>query len=266
MSDAWDELRRSTEARIALGRAGHSLPTAALLDFQLAHARARDAIHRPWDLAGFALAIEQRGLEPVIVSTRVLDRVQYLQRPDLGRQLNEESDARLRSRHGPAPDVALIFTNGLSSTAMDAHGLPLLDAVVHALGGEGLRSGPICLAQNARVAVSDPVGAALGARIAVIVVGERPGLSAADSLGIYLTYGPGPGNTDAERNCISNVRPPMGLGYEAAAAKLAYLARQSLRLMRSGVALKDDQPGNSLPDSRPAAAAALVRPEAGPFD
>lgn len=248
-AEAWEALRRCTQARIALGRAGHALPTAAVLDFQLAHALARDAIHRPWDIASFARAVAARGLVPVIVSTPVVSRVEYLKRPDLGRRLTDESERRLRSCHDPATDVALIVTNGLSSTATDRHGLPLLEAIVAALAAEGLGCGPICLAENGRVALSDPVGAALGARIAVMVVGERPGLSADDSLGIYLTYAPGPGNTDAERNCISNVRPPAGLSYAVAARKLAYLARQALRRQLSGVELKDDEPGNRLPRS-----------------
>ncbi|WP_139559662.1 ethanolamine ammonia-lyase subunit EutC [Methylotetracoccus oryzae] len=244
---AWEALRRCTQARIALGRAGHALPTAAVLDFQLAHARARDAIHRSWDIASFAGEVAARGWVPVIASTPVTSRVEYLKRPDLGRRLTDESEQCLRSRHDPAIDVALILTNGLSSTAMDRHGLPLLDAIVAALAAEGLGCGPICLAENGRVALSDPVGAALGARLAVMVVGERPGLSADDSLGIYLTYAPGPCNTDAERNCISNVRPPAGLSYAVAARKLAYLARQALRRQLSGVGLKDDEPGFALP-------------------
>ena len=245
-AEAWAALRRATQARIALGRAGHALPTTAVLDFQLAHARARDAIHRPWDVAAFAAEVEARGSIPIIVSTLVAHRIQYLKRPDLGRRLAADSEQRLQAFRDAASSVALIFTNGLSSTAMDRHGLPLLDALAKALLAAGLPVGPICLAENGRVALCDPIGAALGARLAVIVVGERPGLSADDSLGIYLTYAPGPGNTDAERNCISNVRPPAGLGYDVAARKLAYLARQALHLHLSGVALKDDEPGHGI--------------------
>jgi ethanolamine ammonia-lyase small subunit len=246
VSDRWDHLRRYTPARIALGRAGSAVPTGPLLAFQWAHARARDAVHLPWDVARFARRVQDRDLTPLILSTRVADRVQYLKRPDLGRQLDAESAQSLPGWAGSPIDVALIFTNGLSSTAVEVHGLPLLDALVRALGAAGLRLGPICLAENGRVALADPVGAALGARLSVIVVGERPGLSAADSLGLYLTYAPGTGRTDAERNCISNVRPPEGLAYDAAAAKLVYLAREALRLTASGVALKDDQPGHRL--------------------
>ena len=245
-NDAWEALRRSTQARIALGRAGNALPTAAVLEFQLAHARARDAIHRPWDIASFARAVEARGLAAVIISTRVGSRIEYLKRPDLGRQLADESERRLPLRRDPSREVALLFTNGLSSTAMDRHGLALLDALVESFAAAGLRFGPICLAENARVALSDPVGAALGARIAVIVVGERPGLSADDSLGMYLTYDPSPGKTDAARNCISNIRPPAGMSCEFAAQKLVYLARQALRLQLSGIGLKDDLPGRFL--------------------
>jgi ethanolamine ammonia-lyase small subunit len=244
--EAWERLRRSTQARIALGRAGNALPTAAVLDFQLAHARARDAIHRPWDIASFARGAEARGLESIMLSTRVGSRAEYLKRPDLGRRLSDESARRLGAMRAPTHDVALLFTNGLSSTAMDRHGLALLDALVEALSAEGLTIGPVCLAENARVALSDPVGAALGARIAIIVVGERPGLSADDSLGMYLTYAPEPGRTDAERNCISNIRPPHGMSCELAARKLTYLARQALRLRLSGVGVKDEQSGHAL--------------------
>ncbi len=242
MSDPWHALRRFTQARIGLGHAGHALPTSALVEFQLAHASARDAVHAPWDIGQFAHDVDKLGLQTVSLSTPITDRVQYLKRPDLGRRLDAESHRRLQLLSGQNIDVALIISNGLSSTAVERHGVALLQAIVAAYSSRQLHIGPVCLATNGRVALSDEIGAALGARIVVVVIGERPGLSAADSLGIYLTYGPRPGNTDAERNCISNIRPPEGLSYEAAAAKLLYLSLESLRRRLSGVALKDETP------------------------
>ena len=240
MNDPWHTLRRFTQARIALGRAGHALPTEALLEFQLAHALARDAVHLSWDVDACAERIRGLGAECLIVETPVADRVTYLRRPDLGRVLTEASRALLQSRAAADIDVALALTNGLSSSAVERHALPLLREILGLYQSQGIRVGPICLAANGRVALSDEIGAALDAQVAVIVVGERPGLSAADSLGIYLTYAPRSGNTDAQRNCISNIRPPEGLDYPDAAAKLLYLTREAIRRKLSGVELKDD--------------------------
>jgi ethanolamine ammonia-lyase small subunit len=239
MSDRWSELRTLTQARIALGHAGHALPTAALLDFQLAQAAARDAVRKPWNIEAFAEGVHALGLRPLLLATPVADRAEYLRRPDLGRMLDGASERKLRCQPCAAMDIALIVTNGLSSTALDRHGLPLLQAIAGACCGNDLRLGPVCLVANGRVAVSDPIGAGLHAQVAVIVVGERPGLSADDSLGIYFTYAPRPGRSNAERNCISNVRPPVGLGYREAADKILYLILESRRLGISGVTLKD---------------------------
>jgi ethanolamine ammonia-lyase small subunit len=242
MSDPWHRLRSFTQARIAQGHAGCGLPTTALLDFQLAHAFARDAIHQPWDIERFSKAVKEMGLDPLCLGTPVTDRVQYLQRPDLGRCLDQSSRQTLLSRNLSAVDVALIISNGLSSTAVERHGERLLQAIIAAYERISLCCGPVCLVPNARVALADEIGTLLKARLSVIVVGERPGLSAADSLGIYLTYEPQVGKTDADRNCISNVRPPDGLSYETAAAKVAYLSHEALQRGISGVALKDDMP------------------------
>jgi ethanolamine ammonia-lyase small subunit len=242
MNDPWHRLRRFTQARIAQGHAGCGLPTTALLDFQLAHAFARDAIHQSWDIGRFSEVVKALGLEPLCLATPVADRVQYLQRPDLGRRLDQSSRQMLLSRDQPVVDVALIISNGLSSIAVERHGASLLKAIIAAFDHMSLVCGPICLVPNARVALADEIGALLKARLSVIVVGERPGLSAADSLGVYLTYAPQVGRTDAERNCISNIRPPDGLPYEAAAAKLAYLSYEALQRNLSGVALKDEMP------------------------
>jgi ethanolamine ammonia-lyase small subunit len=240
MSDAWVALRRFTQARIALGRAGHALPTQAQLAFQLAHAQARDAVHIPWDPEAFAGQLRRPGEETLILETSVVSRDEYLRRPDLGRVLSAASRTRLRHLHIPAAEVALIITNGLSSTAVERHGVPLLQAIESAFKSQSIRIAPLALVANGRVALSDDIGSALATRVAVIIVGERPGLSAADSLGIYLTYAPQPGNTDAQRNCISNIHPPDGLGYEAAAGKLLYLVEEALRRSLSGVRLKDE--------------------------
>lgn len=246
MNDLWHRLRIFTQARIAQGHAGCGLPTNALLDFQLAHAFARDAILEPWDIGRFSEAVKAMDLEPLCLATPVADRVQYLQRPDLGRCLDPESRQALLSRDQPAGDAVLIVSNGLSSLAVERHGERLLQAIIAAYERLSWRCGPVCLVANARVALADEIGALLKARLAVILVGERPGLSAADSLGVYLTYAPQVGRTDAERNCISNIRPPDGLSYEAAARKLAYLSYQALQRRMSGVALKDEMPSRFL--------------------
>lgn len=242
MKDPWFALRQFTQARIGQGRAGCSTPTSALLDFQLAHAAARDAVHRHWAVDCFAESVTALGLEPLILTTPITSREHYLQRPDIGRRLDENSRQKLRLHSAKSFDVALIVSNGLSSTAIDSHGLPLLEAIVAAYTRNFLTLSPVCLVPNGRVALADEIGSLLNARLSVIIVGERPGLSAADSLGVYLTYAPGIGNTDAERNCLSNIRPPNGMPYRAAAAKLVYLSQQALQLGFSGVALKDDMP------------------------
>ena len=243
MTDAWLALRRFTQARIALGRSGHAVPTRAVLDFQLAHAQARDAVHFSWDMDSFAGQVRGLGEEVLILDTPITSRGEYLRRPDLGRVLSEGARSRLRDVKAGETDVALIVTNGLSSTAVERHGIPLLQAIVNGYRTRKIHMAPVSLVANGRVALSDAIGSILGARMAVIVVGERPGLSAADSLGVYLTFAPQPGNTDAQRNCISNIRPPEGLGYGEAAAKLLYLTEEAMRRGVSGVALKEDTVG-----------------------
>lgn len=243
MTDSWIGLCRFTRARIALGRSGHAVPTRAMLDFQLAHAEARDAVHLPWDIHAFAEQLRQTGEETLLLDTPVTDRNEYLRRPDLGRILTEESMSRLRSTAKGASDIALIVSNGLSSTAVDRHGIPLVEFIMHGYRARNLRIAPIALIADGRVALLDAIGSAVAARLAVIIVGERPGLTAADSLGIYLTFAPQPGNTDAQRNCISNIHPPEGLSYSVAADKLMYLSDEALRRGISGVALKEKSAG-----------------------
>ncbi len=243
MTDPWIALRRFTQARIALGRAGHAVPTQALLDFQLAHAQARDAVQLPWNINAFAGQLRDIGEETLILQTPVSSRSEYLRRPDFGRVLTEESRIRLRNLKASGVDVALIVSNGLSSTAVERRGIALLQTILEGLRVRQFRIAPICLVANGRVALLDDIGSVLDARVAVIVIGERPGLSAADSLGIYLSYAPKKGNTDAERNCISNIHPPEGLSYESATKKLLYLIEESIRRGFSGVALKDEMDG-----------------------
>ena len=243
MTDPWIALRRFTQARIALGRAGHAVPTQALLDFQLAHAQARDAVQLPWNIDAFAGQLRDIGEETLILQTPVSNRSEYLRRPDFGRVLTEESRIRLRNLKASGVDVALIVSNGLSSTAVERRGIALLQTILEGLRVRQFRIAPICLVANGRVALLDDIGSVLDAQVAVIVIGERPGLSAADSLGIYLSYAPKNGNTDAERNCISNIHPPEGLSYESATRKLLYLIEESIRRGFSGVALKDEMDG-----------------------
>lgn len=238
-ADAWQTLRRLTAARIALGRAGVSLPTAAHLAFQLDHARARDAVHLPLDreLLHAPLAAAT-GVEVLDLHSAAPDRLEYLQRPDLGRRLANASHAVLAARAPAAGvDVVFVVADGLSARAVHEHAAALLAALRPWLTDWTL--GPLALVGQGRVAIGDEIGAALAARLVVVLIGERPGLSSPDSLGVYLTWAPHPGRSDAERNCISNVRPA-GLPYAAAAHRLAHLMNESRRRGLSGVELKDD--------------------------
>jgi ethanolamine ammonia-lyase small subunit len=236
----WRDWRSATPARIALGRAGVSIPTDEALRFGLAHASARDAIHTPLDTAALKAELEQLGHAVVLAHSRAGDRTTYLRRPDLGRQLEPADMDKLRALAADrqqAPDMALVIGDGLSSVAVQRHAAPLL-AALRPLLAPGTQLAPLVVVQQARVAVADDVGEALNARLSVILIGERPGLSSPDSLGLYLTYAPLRGRHDAERNCISNVRLE-GLSYAAAAHKLAWLIAQALQLGHSGIALKD---------------------------
>lgn len=237
-ADPWMQLRRLTQARIALGRTGSSLPTRALLEFGVAHAQARDAVHAPLAAAELLMQLRQDGFEALQVHSDAGDRQQYLRRPDYGRRLNASSRAALQTHAPTEPhDVVFVIGDGLSAYAPMQHALPVLHVLRLLLDGWSL--GPVVVAEQARVALGDEIGALLRARQLVMLIGERPGLSSPDSLGLYLTHEPRIGRTDAERNCISNVRPA-GLGYEAAARKLCYLMSGARTLGRSGVSLKDD--------------------------
>jgi len=234
----WAQWRSATPARLALGRAGAGMPTDETLRFGWAHAMARDAIHAALDVDVLDAALSAQHWEVVRARSRAADRTTYLRRPDLGRQLDEDDGGRLRvtGRHGC--DVCVAIGDGLSSLAVARHAAPLLAALRSHLPAE-TRFSPVVIATQARVALADEVGELFGAMLSVMLIGERPGLSSPDSLGIYLTHSPRRGRNDAERNCISNVRPE-GLPCEAAAFKLAWLMRESLRLGLTGVGLKDE--------------------------
>lgn len=243
--DPYAALRLATRARIGLGRAGDALPTRALLDFQLAHSRARDAVHGAVDIDAIAA---QLPLPSLRVRSRVPDRASYLRRPDLGRRVHPDDLPKLDAARGDF-DLAFVIADGLSAAAVHAHALPLIAEVLPRL--PGLRLAPVVLAGQARVALGDEIGEALGAQLVAVLIGERPGLSVADSLGVYLTWAPRLGRVDAERNCISNIHLD-GLSYAQAADTLAGLVGAARRLRQSGVALKPGAaPAHGIEDAAP---------------
>ena len=232
------ELRHITEARIGLPRAGSSLSTQEVLRFDLDHARARDAVHLPFDAEAMVRGVTERNSACLSVQSNVRDRTEYLQRPDRGRRLNQRSQETLIAAAGNF-DLALVIADGLSTCGVHENALPLLDACLPYVRQQAWALAPVVVATQARVALGDEIGQLLGTRLVAVLIGERPGLSSADSMGIYLTFGPRIGRTDAERNCISNVRKG-GLDPERAAQLLVHLASRALQLELSGVQLKDD--------------------------
>lgn len=241
VANPWSPLRRHTPARIALGRSGVSQPTCPHLDFQLAHAQARDAVHRPFDSESVAKALAEAGALSVPVHSAASDRGVYLQRPDLGRRLDADSAKRLRELNVADCDLAIVMADGLSALAVERHAVAFVSLLRPLLAEDPVawRIAPVVVALQARVALGDEVGALLGARLVLVLVGERPGLSSPDSMGLYLTWAPKPGRTDAERNCISNVRPE-GLPLPEAAARAAWLLRAARARALTGIGLKDE--------------------------
>jgi len=235
--NSWRELRQFTPARIALGRVGNSLPTDEVLRFGFAHALAQDAVHLPLDVATLDTALQVAGWQTLHVASHAHDRATYLLRPDYGRRLSDAGAAALVGHANKSCDLVLVAADGLSALAVQRHTLPLLKAL-RALLPAAWSLAPIVIAEQGRVAIGDEIGELLRARIAVVLIGERPGLSSPDSLGIYLTFAPKLDRTDAERNCISNVRPE-GLPYDAAAKRLVWLLDEAIRLQLTGVGLKD---------------------------
>jgi ethanolamine ammonia-lyase small subunit len=234
------ELRELTPARVGLGRAGAALPTKALLDFTLDHARARDAVHAVFDGPAVTLGLRDLGLAAFEVASCALDRKEYLKRPDLGRKLDPASQHLLATRKTAGPcRLAIVVGDGLSSSAVHAHAIELVRHLMPRLAADGIEIGQAVVASGARVALGDEIGAALGAQMIVMLIGERPGLSASDSLGAYLTFAPRVGLTDVARNCVSNIHRA-GLGYDEAGWRIAWLVREGLARKISGVALKDE--------------------------
>lgn len=245
IANPWQALRQFTDARIALGRAGASLPTSAHLAFQLAHAQARDAVHLALDVP---LLVQEIGQPCLLLHSAAADRTTYLQRPDLGRQLDAASrDVLMPGQH----DLAFVIADGLSAHAIMQNAAPFLALVLAQAASENWSVAPLCIVEQGRVAIGDEIAERLGARMVVVLIGERPGLSAPDSMGLYLTWQPRTGLTDASRNCISNVRPA-GLRYAEAAGKLHYLLAEAFRRRLSGVALKDETGGTTAVAGAPA--------------
>lgn len=237
--DPFAALRAATPARVGLGRAGQGLPTAPMLAFQLAHARARDAVHAELDVDRVRSIISG---ETLVVHSAAANRAAYLLDPDLGRRLSTQSVALVRGNF----DLVIVVADGLSATAVHAHAAAVVAGLIARLPDWTLA--PVVIARLGRVAIGDPIGAALGARLVVVLIGERPGLSAADSLGAYITFDPKPGRRDSERNCVSNIREPSGLSPDQAADKIAWLLTEARRLGFTGVELKDREVASQLKD------------------
>jgi ethanolamine ammonia-lyase small subunit len=241
-----NDLRALTPARVALGRSGSGLPTDALLAFTLDHARARDAVHAPLDADAIASGVAALGCETLRVASQAETRADYLRRPDLGRKLDPASYAALAARNAAPCDLAIMIADGLSAAAVHAHAAALMQNLLPQLKTFKMSIGPVLIATGARVALGDEVGVLCKARMMLTLIGERPGLSAPDSLGAYITFAPKPGRTDAERNCVSNIHRA-GLSYDEAAFKIAWLVREGLARAVSGVALKDESGIEALP-------------------
>jgi len=234
----WTVLRAATPARIGLARSGSSIATRELLAFRLAHAEARDAVVESLDQELILRGLAERGLPALLLRSASGDRHTYLARPDLGRRLEESSRTRLGAA-GRNYDLVLVLADGLSARAVHRHALPLLDQVLPVLNGKQWHLGPVAVVQQGRVAIGDEIGHELGAALVAVLIGERPGLTSPDSLGVYLTWNPVVGRTDAERNCLSNIRPE-GLTYPEAAQRLIYLSTQARQHKCTGITLKDE--------------------------
>jgi ethanolamine ammonia-lyase small subunit len=247
----WQELAALTPARIGLGRTGSAQTTAETLRFALAHATARDAVHTPFDADTVASGIAALGLATLVAESAADSRQTYLLRPDLGRRLSADSRDRIVALAADPVDLALVVGDGLSSSAVHAHACAMVAALLPHIRREGWSLAPVVVARQARVALGDEIGEILGARLVLMLIGERPGLSTPDSLGIYLTHAPRIGRNDGERNCISNIHGA-GLSPEIAAFKAAWLMREALARRLTGVALKDESDGALAQAARPA--------------
>lgn len=239
--DIWSSLRQHTNARIALGRTGTSLPTKELLHFGLSHALAKDAIYKEMEIERIQQELREQHFSSILVHSKAKDKKEYLMNPNLGKQLSDESKELLLQQNTAKGNIAFIFADGLSATAINLNAVPLLFEITNAFIGTDFKLSPIIIAKHARVALSDEIGESLESKASVMLIGERPGLSSPDSLGVYLTWSPKKGRKDSERNCISNIRP-QGLSYEQAAFKIIWLLQEAQKLNRSGISLKDESP------------------------
>ena len=238
--DPWHSLKQFTPARIALGRAGMSLPTHACLELQLAHALARDAVNIPLDFAGLEQRLNLQGYQTLTLQTQAENQSVYLQRPDLGRLLSASAMSCLQHTALLPFDAVVVVADGLSSTAIEHHAEPFLNLLLPELQQKGYRLPPVCLVKHGRVAIGDAIAEHYAASLCIILIGERPGLSSPDSMGIYFTYQARSGiSTDADRNCISNIHNN-GLSYQQALKKLLFLINESEKLEFSGINLKDE--------------------------
>ncbi len=238
--EAWRRLSELTPARIALGRTGSGLPTSEAMKFALAHAQARDAVHAPLDPAVLATGLDDLGLAHLTVSSSAVSRHSYLLRPDLGRRLDAAGrNAVAAQRATGGVDLALVIADGLSARAAHTHALPVTAALLPYIRRNGWSLGPVTIVTQGRVAIGDEIGALLGARLVLVMIGERPGLSSPDSLGLYLTFSPEPGRTDGERNCLSNIHGA-GMSADEAAFKAVWLMGEAFSRRLTGVSLKDE--------------------------
>lgn len=246
-SDPWAFLKAHTAARIAQGRTGHSLPTSALLSFQLDHARARDAVHSTLDTPALLNELNAVQSGTLLLHSQAVDQQTYLQRPDLGRKLDEASRANLQELKGLTGfTLSIVVADGLSAMAINQYALPVVSGLIAEATKLNWSVAPVCVVEQGRVAIGDEIAHGLQAELLVVLIGERPGLSSPDSMGAYLTYQPRPGFTDASRNCVSNIRPE-GLSHAYAVQKLVYLLTEMKTRRLSGVMLKDDMPTHTLP-------------------
>ena len=237
--DAWEILRQYTDARIALGRTGSSLSTQNILSLNEAHAQARDSIYKHFDKNSIEQSLLQLHHEVFLLNSKVRDKKEFLLRPDLGRRLCDDSITVIQKANiKKAFDVCISVSDGLSATAVNSHAIPFIGHLLKKLIDANLSIAPICLIENGRVAISDEIGSLLKAKVSIILIGERPGLSSSDSMGVYLTYHPKVGNTDEQRNCVSNIRLG-GMPFEEAAREIFILTAASIRLNMSGTLLKN---------------------------
>ncbi len=238
--DAWQFLQNYTPARIARGRAGHSIPTSELLKFQADHAQARDAVYSSLDILQLNESISKAfDLQILTLKSEIKNRTQYLQRPDLGRTLSQQSREELMGVNDSESDICFVIADGLSAQAVNQNALPILENLIPRIKEINWKIAPICLVEQGRVAVADEIGFLLKSEIVVILIGERPGLTSPDSMGTYITFRPNVGLTDESRNCVSNIRPE-GMNFEMATDKILYLLTEMKYKKLSGVTLKDE--------------------------